>query len=75
MPGVLDGLAGVVAAAMAGEDVLSVEDADAGVAGREGQWFSDVGVRDGVEIAVEADVGRLAGADGAYEFGLEGMCG
>ena len=36
MLGVLDGLSGVVAAAMAGELGLSVEDADAGGAGEQG---------------------------------------
>ncbi len=73
--GVLDGLSGVVAAAVAGELGLLVEDADAGVAGEQGQGLADVGVGDGVEIAVEADVGGLAGADDAYEVGLEGMGG
>ena len=73
--GVLDGLSGVVGAAMAGELGLLVEDADAGVAGEQGQGLADVGVGDGVEIAVEADVGCLAGADDAHEVGLEGMGG
>ena len=73
--GVFDGLCGVVAAGMAGELGLLVEDADAGVAGEQGQGLADVGVGDGVEIAVEADVGGLAGADDAHEFGLEGMGG
>ena len=73
--GVLDGLSGVVGAAMAGELGLLIEDADAGVAGEQGQGLSDVGVGDGVEIAVEADVGCLAGADDAHEVGLEGMGG
>ena len=75
MRGVLDGLCGVVAAAMAGQLDLSVEDADAGIAGHQGQRLSGVGVGDRVEIAVEADVGGLSGADGAEEFGLEGMSG
>ena len=47
--------------------------------GRGWRWRAesgaDVSVGDGVEIAVEADVGGLAGADGADEFGLEGMSG
>ena len=75
MAGVLDGLCGVVAAAVAGELGLLIEDADAGVAGEQRQGLSDVGVGDGVEIAVEADIGGLSGADGADEFGLEGMGG
>ena len=75
MVGVLDGLCGVVAAAVAGELGLLIEDADAGVAGEQRQGLSDVGVGDGVEIAVEADIGGLSGADGADEFGLEGMGG
>ena len=73
--GVLDGLSAVVGAAMAGELGLLVEDADAGVAGEQGQGLADVGVGDGVEVAVEADVGCLAGADDADQFGLEGMGG
>ena len=75
MRGVLDGLSGVVAAGMAGQLGLLVEDADAGGAGEQSQGLADVSVGDGVEIAVEADVGGLAGADGADEFGLEGMGG
>ena len=68
-------LSGVVGAAMAGELGLLVKDADSGVAGEQGQELADVGVGDGVEIVVEADVGGLAGADDAHEFGLEGMGG
>ena len=75
MRGVLDGLSGVVAAGMAGQLGLLVEDADAGGAGEQRQGLADVGVGDGVEIAVEADVGGLAGADDAHEVGLEGMGG
>ena len=75
MLGVLDGLSGVVAAAMAGELGLSVEDADAGGAGEQGERLADVGVGNRVGIAVEADVGGFARADGADEFGLEGMGG
>ena len=60
---------------MAGELGLLVKDADSGIAGEQGQGLADVGVGDGVEIAVEADVGGLAGADDAHEFGLEGMGG
>ena len=75
MLGVLDGLPGVVAAAVAGELGLPVEDADAGGAGHEGEGLPDVGVGNRVEIAVEADVGGLSGADGADEVGLEGMSG
>ena len=40
-----------------------------------GQRLADVGVGDRVEVAVEADVGRLAGAHGAHQVGLEGMRG
>ena len=75
MLGVLEGLSGVVAAAMAGELGLSVEDADAGGAGEQGERLADVGVGNRVGIAVEADVGGFARADGADEFGLEGMGG
>ena len=73
--GVLDGLRGVVAAAMLGELGLPVEDADAGGAGHERERFPDVGVGNRVGVAVEADVGGLSGADGADEVGLEGMRG
>ena len=71
--GVLDGLPGVVAASMAGELGLPVEDADAGGAGHERERLPDVGVGNRVGVAVEADVGGLPGADGADEVGLEGM--
>ena len=57
MCGVLDGLSGVVASVMSCEFGLLVEDSDPGVAGEEGEGLSDVGVGDGVEIAVESDVG------------------
>ena len=43
--GVLDGLSGVVGAAMADELGLLVEDADAGVAGEQGQGLANVGRR------------------------------
>ena len=43
--------------------------------GEQGQRLADVGVGDRVEIAVEADVGGLSGADGAHQVGLEGMGG
>ena len=56
MVGVLDGQPGVVGAVMVGQLGLSVEDADAGGAGDQGQRLSDVGVGNRVEIAVEADV-------------------
>ena len=75
MGGVLDGQPGVVGAVMVGQLGLSVEDADAGGAGDQGQRLSDVGVGNRVEIAVEADVGGLAGADDAHQVGLEGMGG
>ena len=75
MGGVLDGQSGVVGAVMVGQLGLSVEDADAGGRGEQGQRLSDVGVGDRVEIAVEADVGGLAGADGAHQVGLEGIGG
>ena len=75
MGGVLDGQPGVVGAVMVGQLGLSVEDADAGGAGDQGQRLSDVGVGNRVEIAVEADVGSLAGADDAHQVGLEGMGG
>ena len=75
MRGVLDGQSGVVGAVMVGQLGLLVEDADAGGGSEQGQRLADVGVGDRVEIAVEADVRRLAGADGAHQVGLEGMCG
>ena len=75
MGGVLDGQPGVVGAVMVGQLGLSVEDADAGGAGYQGERLSDVGVGNRVEIAVEADVGGLAGADDAHQVGLEGMGG
>lgn len=45
------------------------------VIGFQGQGLSDVGMGDGVEVAVESDVGCPCGADGADEFGLEGVSG
>ena len=75
MGGVLDGQPGVVGAVMVGQLVVSVEDADAGGRGDQGQRLADVGVGDRVEVAVEADVGGLAGADGTHQVGLEGIGG
>ena len=46
-------------AAMAGEPGLLVEDADAGIAGEQGQGLADVGVGDRVEIAVVPISARL----------------
>ena len=75
MGGVLDDQSGVVGAVMVGQFGLSVEDSDAGGAGDQRQRLSDVGVGNRVEIAVEADVGGLAGADDVHQVGLEGMGG
>ena len=75
MRGVFNGQRGVVGAVMVGQLGLSVEDADAGGAGDQGQRLSDVGVGNRVAIAVEADVGGLAGADDTHQIGLEGMGG
>ena len=75
MRGVLDGQSGVVGAVMVGELGLPVQDADAGGAGEQGQRLADVGVGNRVEVPVEADVRRLAGAHGAHQVGLEGMRG
>ena len=70
MGGVLDGQSGVVGAVMVGQLVLSVEDADAGGRGEQGQRLADVGVGDRVEIPVEADV-RLSCRSGR---GCPGRC-
>lgn len=75
MGGVLDDQPGVEGAVMIGQFRLTVEDADAGGAGDQGERFADVGVGNRVEIAVEADVGGLAGADHAHQVDLEAMCG
>jgi hypothetical protein len=73
MGGILDDLTAIVAAGMTGELGCAVEDADQGFGSDQGQRFTDAVVRDRVVIAVEADVGGLAGSDGAEEIALEAM--
>ena len=59
---VLDLLAFVVAARMAGEDLPSVGDADFAGVGEHRQRSPHMAVRNRIVVEVEADIGRLAGA-------------
>src|SRR5215472_12904586 len=64
MRGILDLCALVVAAPMAGEDLLAVDDAHFVNIGEEGEWAADMSMRDRIVIEIEADIGPLASADG-----------
>ena len=72
---VVDRLAGVVAARVAGDHLAAGDDPHGRRAGQEGERPADVRVGNRIAIAVEADVGRLAGRDGAQHIGREGMRG
>ena len=71
MSGVLDGLSSLVTARMACHLGHAIDDADDVFGGDEGQNPSDLVVRDRVMVALEADVGGLAGGDPPDVFALE----
>ena len=73
MRGVFDGLPRVVAALMAGELGLAVQDPDGGRAGYERQGAAHVRVGNRVVVSIKADIGRLAGAHRAQHVGLKRM--
>jgi hypothetical protein len=58
-----------------GDGVVSVEDAHELVGGDEPQGLSYEGMRDRIVVAVEAQVRRLAGAQGLERVAVEGMGG
>jgi len=57
---VLDLRVAVVTAAMAGDHLGAIEDPDLVDVGAYGQRAAHAGVRDGVVVEIEADIGRLA---------------
>ena len=59
---------------MAGQFGLAVQDPDGGGTRHERQGAAHVRVGNRVEIPIEADVGRFAGADGAHRVRLKGVC-
>ena len=65
------GLPRVVAAPMAGQLGLAVQEPDGGRAGHEREGAPHVRVGNRVLIPIEADVGRLAGAHRAQDVGLK----
>ena len=71
MRGVVEGLPRVVAAPMAGQFGLAVQEPDGGRAGHEREGAPHVRVGNRVLIPIEADVGRLAGAHRAQDVGLK----
>jgi len=58
-----DGLAGVEAPDMPGDLRRAGDDPDHGGAGQQGERLAQMGVRDGVQVAVERHVGLFAGRD------------
>ena len=75
MRGVFDGLPRIVTAPMAGQLGVAVQDPDGGGARHERQGPAHVRVGNRVEIPIEADVGRFAGAYGAHHVRLKGVRG
>jgi hypothetical protein len=71
----LEDLPAIPGAGVAREFGGAVEDADERVTDNERQGATDKAIRDGVVVAIEADVGRFAGDDGAEEVAGEGMVG
>ena len=58
-----------------GHLLIAVEDADRRLGGDERERLSNERVRDGVVVAIEADVGRLARRDGLHVARVEAMLG
>jgi len=54
--------------------VLPIDDADLRIGRRDHEIVANRGRWDGVVVEVEADVNRLAGADGDQEVAREGVC-
>jgi len=72
---VLDALAAIVAAGMAGDLGGAVQEAHRMLGGDQRERLADQGVGDRVVVPVEADVRGLAGADGAQEVAGKRMLG
>ena len=72
---VFDALLAIIAARVARDLGRALEEAHEVFGGDEGEGSTHEPVRDRVVVAIEADVGRLAGADGAEEVAAEGMLG
>ena len=72
---VLDALPAIVGAGMARDFGAAVQDPHLVFSGDEGERAADERVRDRVVVAIEADIGGLAGADGAQEVAGERMLG
>ena len=73
--GVLDALPALVGARMARDFGAAVQEPHLVFGGHEGERAADERVRDRVLVAIEAERGRLAGADGAEEVAGERMLG
>src|SRR5580658_10137180 len=71
--GVLHDLKVIVGATVTGHDAVAVHDAHFLLRRDEGERLLHEGVRDGVVVAVEADVRRLARHRRPHEIALEGM--
>ncbi len=72
---VLDRRAGIVAARMPRHLVGADDQPDGGRVGQQRERLADVGVRNRVAVAIEADVRECAGDDRPHQVGLEGMRG
>src|ERR1035437_662106 len=66
-------LVAVVAAAMTGDHLVSVEDTNPCVGGDQGEWTSNRIWRDGVVIEIKADIDGLGRTNGNHQIGVEGM--
>ena len=71
--GVLDRLARVVAPRVSRQFERAVDEAHGGLAREQRHRPADAGMRNRVAVAIEADIGELAGHDRPYQLRLEGM--
>src|SRR3974377_2618404 len=63
----------VIAAVMTGDFLGSVQEANPGIGGNQGEWAANGLGRDGVIVEVKADVDGLGGTNGKNQIGIEGM--
>ena len=66
-------LVAVVAAAMAGDFLGSIQDTNPGVGGDEGEWTSNRIWRDGVVVEIKTDIDGLGRTNGNNQIGVKRM--
>src|ERR1035438_9534839 len=68
-------LMAVIAAVMTGDFLGSVQDANPGIGGEQGEWAANRLGRDGVVVEVKTDIDGLGGTNGKNQIGIQGMQG